>query len=90
METNTNSHRELTAAPPCIGHAIDMVHGEYRDLPGLNLTRSQMRRFIGLDVLTCNAVLDILERERFLEHTADDVYVLARSPAAKLPPGVRD
>lgn len=45
-------------------------------MPGLQLTKPQMRRFLGVDVMTCDAVLDLLEREKFLRRTPKDAYVL--------------
>ena len=54
---------------------IEMVQSEYREMPGLQLTRRQMQRFLGIDVLTCQAVIDELERQRFLRRTPKDAYV---------------
>jgi hypothetical protein len=55
---------------------VDIVHGEYREMPGLILTKPQMQRFLGIDVMTCDQVLEILEREKFLRRTPKDAYVL--------------
>lgn len=45
------------------------VEGEYREMPGLNLTRAQAQRLLGLDERTCDALLDALIAERFLIRT---------------------
>jgi hypothetical protein len=55
---------------------IELVHAEYREMPGLQLTKPQVRRFLGVDVETCDVVLDLLEREKFLRRTPKDAYVL--------------
>jgi hypothetical protein len=53
-----------------------MVASEYCEMPGLQLTRPQMRRFLDIDADTCDAVIDQLEREMFLRRTRGDAYVL--------------
>jgi hypothetical protein len=35
-----------------------------------------MRRFLGVDALTCDLVLERLEREHFLRRTLKESYVL--------------
>jgi hypothetical protein len=45
-------------------------------MPGLDLTKPQIRRMWSLDVATCDAVLDALERERVLRRTSQQTYVL--------------
>ena len=45
-------------------------------MPGLHLTKPQMRRFLGIDEHTCDAVLEQLVREHFLRRTPDNAYVL--------------
>ena len=59
-----------------MNHYIEIVQSEYREMPGLQLTRRQMSRFLGIDVATCQAVIDELERQRFLRRTPKDAYVL--------------
>ena len=53
-----------------------MIQTEYREMPGLHLTKPQVRRMWSLDVLTCDAVLEALEREQFLRRTPQQAYVL--------------
>jgi hypothetical protein len=50
------------------------VRGEYREMPGLRLTPSQAQRFFGLAPLTCAAMLEALEQERFLFRTSDGLF----------------
>ncbi len=53
-----------------------MIQTEYREMPGLHLTKPQVRRMWNLDVLTCDAALEALEREMFLRRTPQQAYVL--------------
>ena len=73
-----SSRRCMTAIRPHVDHCVDVVHHEYVDLPGLHLTKAQMRRFLGVDAETCDAVLRHLEQEHFLRHTDADDWVLDR------------
>jgi hypothetical protein len=66
----------MRSAQPRVERFIEMVHREYREMPGLHLTKPQMRRFLGIDVETCDVVLARLEREHFLRRTPKDAYVL--------------
>ena len=65
----------MMAEPPRVEHFIDIVHSEYLEMPGLTLTKPQMRRFLGIDAPTCDVVLEILEREKFLKRTPKETYV---------------
>ena len=56
---------------------LQIIRSEYREIPGLHLTRAQARRLWGLDHETCDALLDTLVATRFLRRTATDGYVLA-------------
>ncbi len=58
-------------------HLLDIVRGEYREMPGLRLTRRQAQRLWALDTATCDALLDALESARFLRRTRDGEYALA-------------
>jgi hypothetical protein len=66
----------MVSPQPRVVRFIEIVQTEYREMPGLQLTRHQMQRFLGIDVLTCQAVIDELERQRFLRRTPKDAYVL--------------
>ena len=61
-----------------IDHFLDVLYTEFRDLPGLHLTKPQLCRLLGVDSETCDDVLGRLEREHFLQHTSQDDYVLDR------------
>jgi hypothetical protein len=66
----------MVSLEPRVDRFIELVQTEYREMRGLQLTKSQMQRFLGIDVLTCDAVIDRLEQQRFLRRTRKDVYVL--------------
>jgi hypothetical protein len=55
---------------------IHIVRGEFHEIPGLHLTRSQVQRLWGLDALTCDAILTSLVGSRFLRRTDNDTYAL--------------
>ncbi|HUK36621.1 MAG TPA: hypothetical protein VLV86_22050 [Vicinamibacterales bacterium] len=66
----------MVSIQPRVDRFIQIVQSEYREMPGLQLTRHQMQRFLGIDVLTCQMVLEELERQCFLRRTPKDAYVL--------------
>ena len=68
---------DMVSFQPRVERFIEIVQTEYREMPGLRLTKPQMQRFLGIDVLTCDVVLDELERKRFLRRTPKNVYVLS-------------
>jgi hypothetical protein len=53
---------------------IQMVRAEFREAPGLQLTRGQLRRLCGLDDQTCATVLDVLMQTHFLHLKPDGRY----------------
>jgi hypothetical protein len=55
------------------------VRAEYLVMPGLSLTKEQMRRLWGFDRPLCDAVVDALVASEFLERRPDHRYV-RRSP----------
>jgi hypothetical protein len=61
---------------PQIHDSLRLVQAEYLEMPGLILTKPQVRRFWGFDEFTCDQVLDALEAEHFLRRTAGESYAL--------------
>jgi hypothetical protein len=55
-------------------HWLPIVRGEYLELPGLHLTKPQVRRLWGLDPPTCDALLATLVDGRFLKRTHNGTY----------------
>ena len=66
----------MDSTQPRVERFVTMVQSEYREMPGLQLTKPQMRRFLGIDTLTCDLVVSRLERELFLKRNTRDAYVL--------------
>ncbi len=64
-----------------IERAIILTQAEYREMPGLCLTKSQIQRRWDLDGRQVEAVLERLTAARFLQKTKVG-YALARDAAA--------
>ena len=60
---------------------LEIVRGEFLEMPGLRLTRQQARRLWALDADTCDAVLSTLESSGFLRRTREGKYMLAFAKA---------
>ncbi len=69
----------MVAEQPSIARWLELIQAEYLEIPGLHLTRPQVRRLWGLDDTTCDALLDALVAAQFLTRTTRDAYVLAGS-----------
>ena len=54
---------------------VNRAKQEYLEMPGLALTLGQASRLWNLDPETCEGLLDVLMRERFLAETAEGAYV---------------
>jgi hypothetical protein len=54
---------------------LDRVRGEYREMPGLQLTIAQACRLWQIDRATCEAVLQELIRDEFLLQTLNGSYI---------------
>jgi hypothetical protein len=58
---------------------LQIIRGEFSEIPGLHLTKKQVQRLWGLDPLTCDTLLEILVTTKFLRQTHDESYVRAAS-----------
>ena len=58
-----------------IQHWVRIIRGEYLEIPGLLLTRSQVQRLWELDAVVCDQVLDALVELRFLRRTPEGAFV---------------
>lgn len=56
---------------------IELIRAEYREVPGLHLTRPQVQRLWGLAPETCDRVLDELVRSNFLKRSTRNGYMRA-------------
>jgi hypothetical protein len=59
---------------PSVDFWRELIQAEFCEMPGLHLTKPQVRRLWGLDEATVDAVLAVLEDEKFLRRTSDDTY----------------
>ena len=74
---STGREAETIAAKTTLEDWIRLVRAEYLEMPGLCLTREQVRRLWALDDLTCNALLTALLDTQFLRRTNSGAYVRA-------------
>jgi len=56
---------------------LQIIRGEFAEVPGLHLTKKQFQRLWGLDGDTCDRLLDVLVDQDFLRQTPDQGYVRA-------------
>ena len=63
----------LTDTPP-LADWLRLVRAEYLEVPGLHLTKAQIKRLWGLDEQTCDALIRALIDTRFLRKSASDRY----------------
>jgi hypothetical protein len=56
---------------------LQMIHGEFSEMPGLRLTKTQVRRLWDIDAATCDRVIDALVAADILRLTSGDVYSLS-------------
>lgn len=57
---------------------LRLIQAEYREMPGMHLTKSQALRLWQLEPQLCDALLDALVIAEFLKKTPHEAYVLAR------------
>lgn len=55
---------------------VHLVQAEYMEMPGLQLTKAQVRRLWSLEEKTCDAVLEQLLAMHVLRRTPRNAYVL--------------
>ena len=61
------------------GHTVvDRIRGEFREMPGMQLTLAQAQRLFGLDHTACRHVIDTLVAASFLRWTSSGTIVQAR------------
>ena len=54
---------------------VELVKNEFREMPGLHLSKRQAQRLWNLDGASAEAILDTLESAHFLRRTENDVYI---------------
>jgi hypothetical protein len=56
---------------------VERVRCEFLEMPGLHLTLPQAARLWGLDLSSCEAVMDVLIRNEFLRRTSSGAVTRA-------------
>ena len=56
---------------------VERIQGEFREMPGLQLTLTQAQRLFGLDAAACRHVIDALVEASFLRWTPSGTIVQA-------------
>jgi hypothetical protein len=67
----------MRAADATLVDWLELIQSEYREIPGLNLTKPQFQRLWGLDPVLCDSLLNALVDARFLRRTPAAGYVRA-------------
>jgi len=68
----------MTAEQSTIHEWLHLIQAEYLEMPGLQLTKAQVRRLWRLEPQLCDVLLDSLVTAEFLRKTDRDAYVLAQ------------
>src|SRR3569832_2107854 len=66
---------------PVIEELLQMVRGEYLEMPNLSLAPPQMQRMWAMNERECTVVIAALVRDRFLYRTPNGHYVRPVPPA---------
>jgi hypothetical protein len=69
----------VTKSAESFGELLVRIEGEYREMPGLNLTVKQAERLWRLDRHTCACVLTTLMERRVLKRTTSGTYLRGSS-----------
>jgi hypothetical protein len=69
--------REMEVQEAGLVRWLEVIRAEYREVPGLHLTKPQFQRLWGLDPVMCDALLEALEGVNFLRRTPRNGYVRA-------------
>jgi hypothetical protein len=67
----------MVVAERSVADWVDLVRSEFVEMPGLTLTKWQMRRLWHFDAALCDAVVDALLECGFLRRRADNSYARA-------------
>ena len=65
--------------------AFSRIRAEYTEMPGMRLTAAQVQRLSGVDISTCQRVLNDLVRAKFLRARPDGTYARLRTDASRAP-----
>ena len=54
---------------------LELIQAEYREMPDLSLSKTQIQRLWGFDPFICDALVDALIAARVLRRTANGTYI---------------
>jgi hypothetical protein len=60
---------------PAVARWLQLIQAEYREMPDLSLSKTQMQRLWGFDPFVCDALVDALVAARVLRRTANGNYM---------------
>ena len=69
----------MSKVDTCITDWIQLIRGEFLEIPDLYVTKLQVQRLWGLDPLTADSLLEALVEAKVLRRTGQDAYVRAPS-----------
>ena len=69
----------MLAGDATVADWLQLIQSEYREIPGLNLTKPQVQRLWGLDPVVCDFLLDALVDAKFLKRTPANGYARANT-----------
>ena len=72
---NDNPPQESVERTPALDDVVRRVKGEYNEMPGMCVTRTQAQRLWGLDSATCELVLTTLLERGVVRRTLRGMYV---------------
>ena len=73
--TIADTRRATPRAAAALHELLQRIEGEYREMPGLNVTAPQAQRLWGLDSTTCSFVLTTLIDRGVLRRTTRGTYI---------------
>jgi hypothetical protein len=79
----------MDAVQDSVADWLQIIRGEYSEIPGLHLTKKQVQRLWGLDPLTCDALLASLVDVKFLRQTPNGSYARFEVTSPSVAPSSR-
>jgi|SoiMethySBSTD1v2_1073268.scaffolds.fasta_scaffold00227_62 hypothetical protein len=73
--SKNNSPPQASVETTVLDDLLDRVKGEYKEMPGMCVTRTQAQRLWGLDSATCEVVLATLLERGVVRRTPRGMYV---------------
>ena len=79
----------MDAVETSVADWLQIIRGEYSEIPGLHLTKKQVQRLWGLDPHTCDALLASLVDVKFLRQTPNGAYARFDTASPSVAPSRR-